>query len=183
MKKKMPLPMHARMQGRYLDPGKTSALVAALACLAARGVFAQAVPPQAASGALNAGQTVLPTVQVNGTRDDGYRVRNASVAGFGSAPLLDTPSSVSVVSRAQMDDQQSKLVSDVVRNDASVGNDYAPVGYYEDFSIRGFPIDLARAGRLGEWCRGAGRHYQFCYQARGRRRLGNAGRGHAGGQL
>jgi len=47
-----------------------------------------------------------------------------------------------------MDDQQSKLVSEVVRNDASVGNDYAPVGYYEDFSIRGFPIDLASAMRI-----------------------------------
>jgi iron complex outermembrane receptor protein len=31
----------------------------------------------------------------------------------------------------------------VVKNDASIGEDYAPVGYYGDFEIRGFPIDLA----------------------------------------
>ena len=35
------------------------------------------------------------------------------------------------------------MLSDVVKNDASVGEDYAPVGYYGDFQIRGFPIDLA----------------------------------------
>ena len=31
------------------------------------------------------------------------------------------------------------MLSDVVKNDASVGEDYAPVGYYGDFEIRGFP--------------------------------------------
>ena len=35
------------------------------------------------------------------------------------------------------------LLSDVVKNDASVGEDYAPVGYYGDYQIRGFPLDLA----------------------------------------
>ncbi len=35
------------------------------------------------------------------------------------------------------------MLSDVVKNDASIGEDYAPVGYYGDFAIRGFPIDLA----------------------------------------
>ena len=29
-----------------------------------------------------------------------------------------------------------------MKNDASIGEDYAPVGYYGDFEIRGFPIDL-----------------------------------------
>jgi iron complex outermembrane receptor protein len=31
----------------------------------------------------------------------------------------------------------------VAKNDASIGEDYAPVGYYGDYEIRGFPIDLA----------------------------------------
>ena len=35
------------------------------------------------------------------------------------------------------------MLSDVVKNDASIGEDYAPVGYYGDYEIRGFPIDLA----------------------------------------
>jgi len=31
----------------------------------------------------------------------------------------------------------------VTQNDASVSDDYVPVGYYGDYQIRGFPIDLA----------------------------------------
>ncbi len=31
----------------------------------------------------------------------------------------------------------------MVQNDASVGDDYVPVGYYGDYQIRGFPLDLA----------------------------------------
>jgi iron complex outermembrane receptor protein len=50
---------------------------------------------------------------------------------------------VSTVTGAVMSDQVSRVLSDVVKNDASVGEDYAPVGYYGDFTIRGFPIDLA----------------------------------------
>jgi len=103
----------------------------------------KAPPPSTAGGML----TLNPVV-VSDRRSDDYRAKTASVAGFASAPLLNTPASVAVVSRAQMDDQQAKLVSEVVRNDASVGNDYAPVGYYEDFSIRGFPVDLASAMRI-----------------------------------
>jgi hypothetical protein len=35
----------------------------------------------------------------------------------------------------------------VLRNDASVVNDYAPVGYFEGFAIRGFrSISRARSG-------------------------------------
>jgi len=42
-----------------------------------------------------------------------------------------------------MNDQVSRLLSDVVKNDASIGEDYAPVGYYGDYQIRGFTVDLA----------------------------------------
>jgi iron complex outermembrane receptor protein len=48
-----------------------------------------------------------------------------------------------VVTRAVLSDQVARVLSDVVKNDASMGEDYAPVGYYGDFEIRGFPIDLA----------------------------------------
>jgi len=53
------------------------------------------------------------------------------------------PISGLVVTRSLLDDQQARLLSDVAKNDASVGEDYAPVGYYQDFEIRGFPLDLA----------------------------------------
>jgi len=47
------------------------------------------------------------------------------------------------MTRDLLNDQVARVLSDVVKNDASVGEDYAPVGYYGDFQIRGFPIDLA----------------------------------------
>lgn len=46
----------------------------------------------------------LPAVSVTATHDDDYRARSASVAGFDETPLRDTPASVSVVTRAQLDD-------------------------------------------------------------------------------
>ncbi|MGU7784782.1 TonB-dependent siderophore receptor [Burkholderia sp. PU8-34] len=105
--------------------------------------------PGAASDAASAsGDGTLPAITVSGARGSALRVRNASVAGFDDAPLRDTPASVSVVTRAQLDDQQAKRLSDVVKNDASVSNAYAPVGYFEGFSIRGFPVDLASAIRI-----------------------------------
>ena len=84
------------------------------------------------------------TITVLGKKPQtGYLARNASVAGGDDAPLLDTPASVSVLTRELLDDQQAQLLSSVLRNDASVGDSYAPVGYYENFEIRGFALDLA----------------------------------------
>ena len=48
-----------------------------------------------------------------------------------------------MVTRDLLNDQVSRLLSDVVKNDASVGDDYVPVGYYGVYQIRGFPLDLA----------------------------------------
>ncbi|AOK31648.1 TonB-dependent receptor [Burkholderia singularis] len=119
------------------------------AMLIAAPAMAQAEGGVAASQAdANARSQVLPTVVVNGERDNAWRARRASVAGYDDALLRDTPASVSVVTRAQLDDQQAKRLSDVVKNDASVNHDYAPIGYYEGFSIRGFAIDPASAYRI-----------------------------------
>jgi iron complex outermembrane receptor protein len=65
------------------------------------------------------------------------------VGTLDGAPLEETPLSATVVTRDLLNDQGARLLSDVVKNDASIGEDYAPVGYYGDYEIRGFPIDLA----------------------------------------
>ena len=71
-----------------------------------------------------------------------FRRRNGSQPGrrhaCGDAAFGDRD-----VTRAVLSDQVARVLSDVVKNDASIGEDYAPVGYYGDFEIRGFPIDLA----------------------------------------
>ena len=66
-----------------------------------------------------------------------------TVGTLDGAPLAELPISATVVTRELLTDQAARLLSDVVKNDASIGEDYAPVGYYGDYEIRGFPIDLA----------------------------------------
>ena len=66
---------------------------------------------------------------------------SASVGGFGVAPLLETPASVSVLTQAQMQDLRIRSSSDAMKFDASVSESYNAIGYAEQFSIRGFALD------------------------------------------
>ncbi|KAB0507409.1 TonB-dependent siderophore receptor [Pseudomonas lini] len=92
--------------------------------------------------------TELPAVTVTGEDTSGYQADSASVGGFEAAPLLDTPASISVVNEALIKDQQARLLSEVLRNDASVGESYAPVGYYENFVVRGFSLNSASSYKI-----------------------------------
>ena len=91
---------------------------------------------------------VLDATTIEEQASDGYRARSAAVGGFNEAELLDTPAAVTVVSRQLIDDQQARLLSDVLSNDASVGEAYAPIGYYENFVVRGFSLNAANSYRL-----------------------------------
>jgi iron complex outermembrane receptor protein len=86
---------------------------------------------------------VTTTVVVHGELQDNYLPENVSVGTLDGAPLKEAPLSASVITRDVLSDQVARLLSDVIKNDASVGDDYVPVGYYGDYQIRGFPIDLA----------------------------------------
>jgi iron complex outermembrane receptor protein len=82
-------------------------------------------------------------VVVQGATQDDYAPESLAIGNLSNLPVQQTPISALVVSRSLLDDQQARLLSDVAKNDASVGEDYAPVGWYQDFEIRGFPLDLA----------------------------------------
>jgi iron complex outermembrane receptor protein len=86
---------------------------------------------------------ITTTIVVHGQIEDNYLPQSITVGTLDGAPLRETPLSATVVTRDLLSDQVSRLLSDVVRNDASVGDDYVPVGYYGDYQIRGFPLDLA----------------------------------------
>jgi iron complex outermembrane receptor protein len=86
---------------------------------------------------------VTTTVVVHGEVEGRLSSRSVTVGTLDGAPLKETPLSATVVTRDLLNDQAARLLSDVVKNDASVGDDYVPVGYYGDYEIRGFPIDLA----------------------------------------
>jgi len=71
----------------------------------------------------------------------------ASVAGFSDQPLLQTPASVSVLTREQMQDLNIRSATDAAKFDASIGDAYNAVGYAEQFSIRGFKLNNANSYR------------------------------------
>ncbi|WP_308583825.1 TonB-dependent siderophore receptor [uncultured Pseudomonas sp.] len=99
-------------------------------------------------GSSLAAEIELPAVQIQGQDESGYRSDTASVGGFDAAPLLDTPASISVINAAMIKDQQARLLSEVLRNDASVGDSYAPIGYYENFVVRGFSLNAASSYKI-----------------------------------
>jgi iron complex outermembrane receptor protein len=88
-------------------------------------------------------EPVTTTVVVQGEIKDDYLPESVTVGTLDGVLLKDAPISATIVTRGLLNDQVARLISDVVKNDASVGDDYVPVGYYGDYQIRGFPIDLA----------------------------------------
>ncbi|MEO6801420.1 MAG: TonB-dependent siderophore receptor [Rhodanobacter sp.] len=127
-----------------------SALV--LALLAALGVAPAAYAADAmpdGSGLAEASSvpqaTDLSPVHVEG-RAPGKRP-SGGIDSYDNASLHDTPAAVTVVTRQQLDDRQIRTLSELAREDASLGDNYAPVGYYQDISIRGYPLDPATGFR------------------------------------
>ncbi len=89
--------------------------------------------------------TDLGAVHVE-ARSTGDR-HNTGIDSYGNASLHDTPAAVTVVTRQQLDDRQIRTLSELAREDAALGDNYAPVGYYQDISIRGYPLDPATGFR------------------------------------
>ena len=130
------------------------ALMLAFCLAVSAGTFAQNPPPKPAAPATHATEPqsakpqqkvppVTTTVVVHGEANETYLPQALTVGTLGGATLKEAPLSATVITRGLLNDQVSRLLSDVVKNDASIGEDYAPVGYYGDYEIRGFPIDLA----------------------------------------
>nr|WP_315214807.1 TonB-dependent siderophore receptor [uncultured Duganella sp.] len=119
--------------------------VIALAVFHAFSGAAVAADTTAAGSAVEAAaEQSLPEVIVSAAK---VRANTASVAGFGNAPLLQTPASVSVLTSQQMLDLQIRSTTDAAKFDASLSDSYNAVGYAEQFSIRGFKLDNASSYR------------------------------------
>lgn len=83
------------------------------------------------------------TVEVHENAPRSFVSDTITAGTLDGAKLAEAPIAATTVTREVLSDQNARVLSDVVKNDASIGEDYAPVGYYGDFEIRGFPIDLA----------------------------------------
>jgi len=117
--------------------------VVALISAGCTSVWAQAPAEQTAAQVQSKPQRVTTTVVVHGEAKDDYLPDTLTAGTLSGEDLKSAPLSATVVTRELMTDQMSRLLNDVVKNDASIGEDYAPVGYYSDYMIRGFAIDLA----------------------------------------
>jgi len=74
--------------------------------------------------------------------------QTAASSSFGSGDWKDTPASVNVLERTLLDSRHVRTLSELARNDASLGDSYAPVGYYQNIAIRGFALDPATGYRF-----------------------------------
>ncbi|WP_082190282.1 TonB-dependent siderophore receptor [Frateuria defendens] len=126
-----------------MTPARTTLFLALLAALPA--VHAQ--DEAAAKPRKSAKTTTLAPVEVHGASANGYRANRSQLGSFGGGSLHDAPAAVTVITRDQLDDRQPRTLSELARSDASLGDNYAPVGYYQDVAIRGFTLDLATSLR------------------------------------
>ncbi len=107
---------------------KLTPLAAALAALASISSQAQSVPQR------------METVTVTAKAAPLLDVDNADVGGF-AAPLAKTPQSVSVLSADLLAASAAQSLSQVLKLDASLSDNYNTTGYIESVSVRGFLLN------------------------------------------
>jgi iron complex outermembrane receptor protein len=96
-----------------------------------------------------ASATDLAAVRVTGQAETQATPRSQTNS-YGAGSWKDTPASLNVLTRALIDARQPRTLSELAASDASLGDSYAPVGYYQSTSIRGFALDLATGLRFND---------------------------------
>lgn len=86
----------------------------------------------------------LPTITVNATQNNDalYNSKKVDLSGFQSTDIKKIPASISTITAERIADQHAKTLTDVIKNDPSLGDGYAAIGYYPNFVARGFALDL-----------------------------------------
>ena len=85
----------------------------------------------------------LDTIVLTSTDKDTQKyATQINMSGFATNELSKIPASISVVRADTLEQQHARVLSDVIKNDASMGDSYAAVGYYPNFVSRGFGLDL-----------------------------------------
>ncbi|QNA89637.1 TonB-dependent siderophore receptor [Massilia sp. Dwa41.01b] len=86
-------------------------------------------------------QTQEPVASVLVTGNKWTVSDRAGIGGFADLPIVETPVSVSAITREQMQNLSIRSATDALAYDASVGDAYNAVGYAEQFSVRGFMLN------------------------------------------
>ena len=86
----------------------------------------------------------LQTIVVEASKyADNYGEKTVNISGYANPEIAKVPASVSVIGADLIADQQARVLSDIVKNDAAVGDNYAPLGFYPNIVTRGFVLDQA----------------------------------------
>lgn len=86
----------------------------------------------------------LPTITVNATQNNDalYTSKKVNLSGFQTGDVKKVPASITTITSERIADQHAKTLTDVIKNDSSLGDGYAAIGYYPNFVARGFALDL-----------------------------------------
>lgn len=86
----------------------------------------------------------LPTITVNATQNNDalYTSKKVNLSGFQTSDVKKVPASITTITSERIADQHAKTLTDVIKNDPSLGDGYAAIGYYPNFVARGFALDL-----------------------------------------
>ena len=85
----------------------------------------------------------LDTIVITADQSIPYSSAKVNLEGFGTENLQKIPASVSILTADLIAEQHARVLTDVVKNDAAIGDGYAAIGYYPNFVSRGFALDLA----------------------------------------
>jgi len=96
-----------------------------------------------ASTQVSAEEVLLATVVVRETRSP-----LASNSLLGNLALGEVPVDLSRISASEIAEPGMQSLSNVFQREAAIGQNYAITGYYENFSLRGFTLDLGSAYRI-----------------------------------
>lgn len=88
-------------------------------------------------------QALSPIVMTANVDQGLYQHQHVNLDGFATSQLQQLPVSMTLINDQLMTDQQARTVGDVLKNEAASGDGYAGIGYYPNFMLRGFALDLA----------------------------------------
>ncbi|WP_168879310.1 TonB-dependent siderophore receptor [Rhizobium sp. P28RR-XV] len=112
-------------------------------------------PSAAAVGAAAAnGATALAPIVVQAAKQNGFVSTDGNVASKSGIPLLETPQSVQVVTKAQLEVQKPQTVRQAIAYSAGVTSPDSPDNRLDNFLVRGFQIDQYYNGlklQQGTW--------------------------------
>ena len=106
--------------------------------LTALSMSAQALASSESNPAVQA-QT-LDTIVVSASQLKDYD-RPLNLSAYGTEEWLKVPAAVNVIGEDWIETQQAHSLADVIRQDAAMGENYAPIGYYANVVSRGMALD------------------------------------------